>query len=74
MYNIMYHPQQPPTRARAGPIRGRRPRRAARAPRRCLSCSQWFNSAGAEERVCEPCKAGEDWADAMATCYGHIAW
>ena len=74
MYKIMYNPKPPPTRARAEPIGGHRSRKTARSARCCLSCSQWFDSAGAEERVCEPCKAGEDWANAMATCYVHIAW
>jgi len=70
----MYHPQPRPTRARDRPVAGRSGGKATRTQRRCLVCSQWFDSAGAEERICLPCKAGEDWADAMAACYGHIAW
>jgi hypothetical protein len=52
----------------------KRTRRPEPQPRRCLSCSLWFSSAGAGERLCELCKSSEDWADAVAACHGYIAW
>jgi len=70
----MYDPKERPTRAGDGLGAGRGAGKPARKSRRCLSCAQWFDSAGVEERVCLLCKAGEDWADAMAACHGHIAW
>jgi hypothetical protein len=39
-----------------------------------LCCAQSFDSSGIEERICALCKAGEDWADAMAASHGHINW
>jgi hypothetical protein len=42
--------------------------------RRCLACRRVFPSSGAAERICGPCKDSEDWADAVATTKGHIAW
>jgi hypothetical protein len=62
-----------PYKTPSSPVADRR-QRSGRQSRRCLSCSQWFSSAGGGERVCEACKAGEDWADAVAACHGHIAW
>lgn len=70
----MYRPQSSSTMARAGQRRSERPARAESKSRRCLSCSQWFDSAGVGERVCGLCKLGEDWMDAMAACHSHIVW
>jgi hypothetical protein len=74
MYKFMCHAGSKRTRGGGQDSDGRRSRRAARTRRRCLSCAQAFDSAGAEERICTVCKAGEDWADAVAACHGHIAW
>jgi hypothetical protein len=70
----MYEGHASSTMAGPGTTGARGRGRAAPSPRRCLSCSQWFDSAGAGERICPMCKAGEDWADAMAACRGYIAW
>ena len=74
MYKIVCHLGSEPTRAGGGGVGGPYPRRPVRTRRLCLSCAQAFASAGIEERICPLCKAGEDWADAVAACHGHIAW
>jgi hypothetical protein len=58
-----------PSRPRSGGIR--RPRRQSRA---CLMCLETFKSSGPEERVCQPCKDTDEWANAMAVTKGFIEW
>jgi len=49
----------------------RRPRRKARS---CLNCRQSFMGSGPGERICETCKASDDWANAVAATKGFIEW
>jgi hypothetical protein len=37
-------------------------------------CLETFKSSGPEERVCQPCKDTDEWANAMAVTKGFIEW